>query len=454
MNLRDKKVLVIGLAVTGVPLVRVLCELGADVIINDLRGKNDLEDSINKLSDLNVHYILGEHPKTVDSLGRIDLTVVSPGVPLGIPLIREIKNKGIEVIGEIELAYRLSKGHIVAITGTNGKTTTTALVGEIFKNAGKTTYVVGNIGVAFICKALETKEDDMIVIEVSSFQLEGIVNFHPQVGAFLNLTPDHLDRHKTMSNYKMAKSSLFKNQDEEDWAIINYDDTEVKNITKHLKATKIYFSRKEQLKQGVFVDNGKIVFVDNKCKKEIIPIDDIYIPGKHNLENALAAVAISIAMDIDIEPIVHTLRTFKGVAHRVEVVDDINGVKFINDSKATNVDAAVKAIETIDTSILLLAGGLDKSTLFDSFINAFDGRVKHMFVYGETAQSLFETAHRLNFVHVTKVKDLEEAVNAAYNMSSHGDTILLSPACASWDMYENFELRGEHFKNIVSGLRR
>ncbi len=454
MNLKNKRVLVVGLAVTGVPLVKVLCDLGADVIVNDLKKEDELRDSIDELSGLNVDYILGGHPQTIDSLGYIDLTVVSPGVPPEIPFIQEIKNKGIEIIGEIELAYRLSKGHIVGITGTNGKTTTTALVGEIFKNSGKTTHVLGNIGVAFISKALETKKDDIIVIEVSSFQLESIVHFHPQVGVFLNLTQDHLNRHKTMADYEAAKLNLFKNQTKKDFAIINYDDLRVREATKNLNATKIYFSRKESLEQGIFVDGKKIVYMDNGNKKEIIPIDEIYIPGKHNLENALAAVAIAVVMDTDIEPIVYTLKTFKGVAHRVEAVDIINGVKFVNDSKATNVDAATKAIDAIDAPILLLAGGLDKETEFDDFINAFNGKVKHMFVYGETAQKLLETANRLNFNHVTRVNDLEEAVNNAYKISSDGDTILLSPACASWDMYKNFELRGEHFKNIVSKLRR
>ncbi|HZK38514.1 MAG TPA: UDP-N-acetylmuramoyl-L-alanine--D-glutamate ligase [Clostridia bacterium] len=454
MNLKNKRVLVVGLAVTGVPLVKVLCGLGADVIVNDLKEEKNLRDSIDELSNLNVDYVLGKHPQTIDSLGHIDLMVVSPGVSLEIPFIQEIKNRGIEIIGEIELAYRLSKGHIIAITGTNGKTTTTALVGEIFKNAGKNTHIVGNIGIAFICKALETKEDDIVVIEVSSFQLESIVDFHPQVAAFLNLTQDHLNRHGTMANYETAKLNLFKNQTEKDFAIINYDDLRVREITKKLRAAKIYFSRKEHLERGVFVVDDKVVFANDGDKKEIISIDDIYIPGKHNLENALAAISISIAMDVDMEPIIHTLKTFRGVPHRVETVDMINGVKFVNDSKATNVDAAIKAIEAIDAPILLLAGGLDKGTGFEDLINAFNGKVKHMFVYGETAQKLLETAGKLNFNFITEVNDLEEAVDNAYKMSSAGDTILLSPACASWDMYKSFELRGEHFKDIVAKLRR
>lgn len=454
MDLKNKRVLVIGLAVTGVPLVQILCKLGANVTVNDLKEEKDLKDSINGLSNLNINYILGQHPRDIDSLGYIDLVVVSPGVPLETPFIKSIREKGIEIIGEIELAYRLTKGHIVAITGTNGKTTTTALVGEIFKNSGRTTHVVGNIGLAFISKALETKEDDVIVIETSSFQLETIVDFHPRVGAFLNLTPDHLNRHKTMENYRQAKISLFRNQNKEDFAIINYDDVQVREITKDLNARKIYFSRKEQLDKGVFINDGKILFTDDRGKQEIISIEEIYIPGKHNLENALAAVAISIAMDVDIKVISDSLKTFKGVAHRVETVGIIGGVKFVNDSKATNIDAAIKAVEAIDAPILLLAGGQDKGAEFDDFINAFNGKVKHMFVYGETAQKLLQRAHQLNFKDVTKVKDLDEAVNSAYKISSSGDTVLLSPACASWDMYKNFELRGEHFKEIVAKLRR
>lgn len=454
MNLKDKNVLVIGLAVTGVPLVKTLSKLGSNIIVNDLKKEENLKDSLSLLEGLNVTYILGKHPESIESLGNLDLVVVSPGVPLDIPFINTLRSKNIEIIGEIELAYRLSKGHIIAITGTNGKTTTTALVGEIFKNAGRTTHVVGNIGVAFISKALETKDEDVIVIETSSFQLESIVSFRPQVGAILNLTPDHLNRHKTMKNYQDAKFNLFKNQEGNDVAVINYDDITVRDASKDLAATTIYFSRKTPLKEGVFVDDNKIVFINGEDRKEVIHIDDIYIPGKHNLENALAATAMAISLDVDIEVIKHTLKTFKGVEHRIEPVDVINGIKFINDSKATNTDAAIKALEAIDTTILLLAGGLDKGSEFDDFINAFNGKVKHMFVYGETAEILLETARKLNFNSVTKVNDLEEAVRKAYDISINGDTILLSPACASWDMYENFEMRGKHFKEIVAQLRR
>lgn len=454
MNLKNKNVLVIGLAVTGVPLVKVLHSLGANVTVNDLKKKKDLTESMEKLSSLDVNYILGKHPEDAEFLQDIDLVVVSPGVPLDIPFINKIKNKEIEIIGEIELAYRLSKGNIVAITGTNGKTTTTALVGEIFKNAGRTTHVVGNIGVAFISKALETEVDDIIVIESSSFQLETIVDFHPKVGAILNLTPDHLNRHKTMENYKEAKFNLFKNQALDDISVINYDDVTLRQESKNLLSDKIYFSRKTLLEEGVFVQNQKVVYIKNGVKKEVISVDDIYIPGKHNLENALAATAMAIALNVDIEVINYTLKTFKGVEHRMESVDIINGVKFINDSKGTNPDASIKAVEAMNSPTLLLAGGYDKGSDFSEFINAFNGKVKHMFVYGETAETILQTGNKLNFNSVTKVKDLEDAVKSAYDISKYGDVVLLSPACASWDMYENFEMRGKHFKEIVAQLRR
>ncbi|SCX88751.1 UDP-N-acetylmuramoyl-L-alanine--D-glutamate ligase [Alkaliphilus peptidifermentans] len=454
MNLKDKKILVIGLAVTGLPLVKVLVELGGRVIVNDLKSPKDLAEAIEELRDVKVDYILERHPQDIKELGAIDLAVVSPGIPLDIPFIQKLKTEGIEVIGEIELSYRLSKANIIAITGTNGKTTTTALTGAIFQNTGVKTYVVGNIGVAAISKALETKEGEPMVMEVSSFQLESIVNFHPRVAAILNLTPDHLNRHKTMENYRDAKFNIFANQDPEDYAIINYDDELCRNHSSSLKAKKIYFSRKQQLKEGIYVEDDVIVISFNNQKINVISTDEIKIPGNHNLENALAATAMAFVMGVDIEIISKTLKEFEGVEHRTEYVDTIEGVNFINDSKGTNPDASIKAIEAIKEPIILLAGGMDKGSDFTEFIQSFGGKVKEMIVYGETAEKLQATARALGFNNYTIVKDLDEAVVAAFKLAVTGDTVLLSPACASWDMYPNFEERGKHFKNIVSRLRR
>ncbi len=454
MNLKDKRVLVIGLAVTGIPLVKVLAELGADIIVNDMKGQEALADTLKELEGLNASYILGRHPEGLQELGAIDLVVVSPGVPLDIPFIKQLREENIRIIGEIELAYILSRARIVAITGTNGKTTTTALTGEIFKNAGENTYVVGNIGVAAVSKALETKPEDFMIMEVSSFQLESTEEFHPRAAAILNLTPDHLNRHKTMEGYLGAKLKIFSNQNTEDFAIINYDDTICREATIDLKAKKIYFSRKQRLEEGVCLEDGFIVIKLENQSIKLMPANEIRIPGNHNIENALAATALAYIMGIKPETIADTLRRFKGVEHRVEFVDTILGVSYINDSKATNPDAAMKALEAVKAPIILLAGGMDKGNDYTEFIEAFDGKVKEMIVYGETADKLYTTAATLNFNAVKRVKDLEEAVAAAAASAEAGDSILLSPACASWDMYKNFEERGRHFKNIVGNLRR
>ncbi|WP_026476371.1 UDP-N-acetylmuramoyl-L-alanine--D-glutamate ligase [Alkaliphilus transvaalensis] len=454
MDLKNKNILVIGLAVTGVPLVKVLAQLGSKIIVNDLKSKEQLTDSLKELEGLDVTYILGRHPEGVNELGPLDLVVVSPGVPLEIPFIEGFRRANIEVIGEIELAFRLSSAQVVAITGTNGKTTTTALTGEIFKQAEENTYVVGNIGVAAISKALETKIEDYMVMEVSSFQLESIVDFHPRVAALLNLTEDHLNRHKTMENYLQAKLNIFKNQISSDYAVINYDDKICREASKNLKGKVIFFSRKETLSEGIFVKEGNIVVSLNNKLEKVLPIEEIKIPGNHNLENALAATAMAYLMGVKVETIAETLKNFGGVEHRTEFVDEINGISFINDSKGTNPDASIKAIEAIKAPIILLAGGMDKGSDFREFIETFKGKVREMVVYGETANKIYETAHSLGFMDVRKVKDLEEAVKAAYEVAVEGDTILLSPACASWDMYPNFEERGRHFKNIVNNIRR
>lgn len=453
MELKNKKVLVIGLAVTGIPLAKVLHALGAGIIVNDLRSAGELKESIEQLQGLNIKYYLGKHPENLKELGQIDLVIVSPGIPLNIPFIEQIKEEGIELIGEIELAYRLGRGRIIAITGTNGKTTTTALMGEIFKNANRNTYVVGNIGVAAISKALETKENDDIIMEISSFQLESCVNFHPKVASVLNITPDHLNRHGNMENYTDIKFSIFKNQCSSDFSIINFDDDICYKKSKELKNNLVYFSRLSELKQGVFLKNNVIVIKDLEIEKQVIDINEIKIPGLHNVENALAATAMSYYSGIDIETIKETLKTFKGVAHRIQYINTINGVKFFNDSKATNVNSTIKAIEAVNSPIILLAGGMDKGDDFDELFDRFDNKVSRVFVYGETGRKLLDCAKRKGFVSINLVNNLEEAVSSAYNISEEGDSILLSPACASWDMYKNFEERGNEFINLVTNLR-
>ncbi|MDR5658030.1 UDP-N-acetylmuramoyl-L-alanine--D-glutamate ligase [Serpentinicella sp. ANB-PHB4] len=453
MDLHNKNVLVIGLATTGIPLVKVLDDLGASIIVNDARNETQLEETLKKLGEFNVKYYLGKHPINIDELGHIDLVVVSPGVPLDIPFIKQIKQKGVKLIGEIELAYRLMKGQIIAITGTNGKTTTTALTGEIFKNANKNVFILGNIGTAAISKALDTKDDDFIILEISSFQLESCDKFHPNVATVLNITPDHLNRHYTMNNYIDIKFSIFQNQTITDYSIINYDDLDCRNKIDRTNGKVIYFSRRQELEEGIFVKDDYIVIKKNGIERKVINTADILLPGKHNLENALAATAMAYIYGIDIEIISNSLKCFSGVDHRLQVIANINGVEFINDSKATNVESANKAIEAVEKPILLIAGGMDKNTDFTSFIRVIKKKVKVLYVFGEVSKKLFETAKLNGFDSVHIVKDLDEGVSKAYNQASEGEAILLSPACASWDMYTNFEERGNHFKRIVSKLK-
>ncbi len=451
MDIKNKNVLVVGLARSGIPTVKVLHSLGAKITINDIKKKEDLKEILGEISEYYDEYILGTHPSDLD---KFDLIVLSPGVPTDLSFLKKAKEKDILIIGELELAYRLSKGSFIGITGTNGKTTTTALTGEIFKAANKETYVVGNIGIPAIEKALETTEESVLVTEVSSFQLESIQKFRPKVSAILNITPDHLNRHKTMENYIDAKANVFRNQIENDVLILNYDNENTRKLANRAKSKVIFFSRKTILDQGVYVENDIITVNLNGNKYNICKVKDINIPGKHNLENALAATAISFVYDIDTNIISSILKTFKGVEHRIEFVDNINGVKFYNDSKGTNPDASMKAIDALDSPLILIAGGMDKGSNFEKFIDSFNGKVKKMCLIGETAELIKKTAEDRGFKDVIILKNMEEAVRVAFENAKVNDTILLSPACASWDMYPNFEARGKHFKQCVFNLRR
>ncbi|WP_202931052.1 UDP-N-acetylmuramoyl-L-alanine--D-glutamate ligase [Aminipila terrae] len=395
----------------------------------------------------------GEEPSCID---EIDMMVLSPGVPTELGFVRKAVEKGVEVIGELEIAYRVGNGNYVAITGTNGKTTTTTLVGEIFKNSKRKTYVVGNIGVAVISMAISAELDSWLITETSSFQLETIKYFKPKISAILNLTPDHLNRHHTMENYAAAKAKVFQNQDEEGYYIANYDDPASFALSKECKRARVVpFSVKQKLSYGAFIADGHIVIINDAG--DLITLcraDELQIPGTHNLENALAAAAISYFAGIDPAVITETLRNFQGVEHRLEYCGQVDGVKFVNDSKGTNPDASMKAIDAMKNNIILIAGGYDKGSDFTEFIKAFHGRVKHMVLLGKTAPIIKEQAEAVGFTSITMAKNMEECVGSAFKLAVPGDTVLLSPACASWDMYTCFEQRGEHFKNCVHGLEK
>ncbi len=452
MDFKNKEVLVVGLATSGIPTVETLINLGAKVSVNDMKSREQLADTLEKLKDKDIEAILGKHPTDID---KYDYIVLSPGVPTDLPFINKARKLGIVILGELELAYKLCKGSFIAITGTNGKTTTTALTGEIFKNAKLETYVVGNIGIAAISKALTASKAANMITEVSSFQLESIISFKPKIAAILNISPDHLNRHKTMENYINAKANVFSNQSDDDFLILNADNECTYKLRTETKSKIILFSRKSELKAGCFVMNNNIIFSKDGLEKEIIcGVDEIKMPGDHNLENALAATAIARCSGIDKEVIAYTLKNFKGVEHRLEFVEEIEGVSFVNDSKGTNPDASIKAIQAMKTPIILIAGGMDKGSNFEEFIQSFNGKVKHMVLIGETAKDLKQTSQKYGFVHSNEVKDMEEAVKEAFKIAVSGDTVLLSPACASWDMYPNFEVRGKHFKSSVEKLRR
>ncbi|HHU17946.1 MAG TPA: UDP-N-acetylmuramoyl-L-alanine--D-glutamate ligase [Clostridiales bacterium] len=452
-QLENKRILVVGMGESGIAATQALLKLGAIVSVYDRKEEREIDTQlIQFLRNKNVTCYFDKEPNNV---GELDMVVISPGVPLDTGFVRKAQDAGAEVIGEIEIAYRIGKGKYVAITGTNGKTTTTTLVGQIFKNSGRKTYVVGNVGVAVISKALQTSESDWLVTETSSFQLETTRYFKPEVSALLNITPDHLDRHKTMEKYAEAKAMIYKNQDESQYFIVNYDDEISWKLAKNCKAKVIPFSRKADLDLGCFVLDGDIVIRDEtgKCI-DICNVDELKIPGYHNLENALAATAISYFAGISPEVIANTLRSFEGVEHRLEFVGEVDGVRFINDSKGTNPDASIKAINAVQGNIILIAGGYDKGSDYKEFINSFQGKVKHLILLGKTAPRIKETAESMGFTNITMVKCMEESVKISHKIAEPGDTVLLSPACASWDMYSNFEQRGGHFKNCVKDLEK
>ena len=452
MNIKDKKVLLVGLAKTGVSTIKKLDKLGASIVVTDIKPKEKLEDILSQLNGLNnVEYILGSHPEDISD---IDLTIVSPGVPLDLPFIEKLKESNVKIIGEVELAYTLSNNPIfVGITGTNGKTTTTSLVGEIFKEAKRDTYIVGNIGNPVIDTVDYTNENSVLVTELSSFQLESIDTFRPKVSSILNITEDHLNRHHTMENYINAKARIFENQEKSDFSILNYDDSIVRDLNRNNNASILYFSRKEKIEQGVYLDenNNIVISIDGK-QITVLNRNELCLPGDHNLENAMAAILMTYVVGVDLEVIKQVLTTFKGVEHRLEFVTNKNGIMFVNDSKGTNPDSTIKAIGSYERPIILIAGGMDKHSDFTDMMKCATKNVKELVLLGETADKIEASARKEGLENITKVKNMEEAVKKAYELAKDGDVVLLSPGCASWDMYPNFEARGLDFKENIYKL--
>ena len=448
----NKKVLIVGLGISGQAAFDALFSFGIVPAIYDSKDIATLDpDFYARLKSANAEaYLAGEPVPDI----VWDYVIPSPGVPLDLPFLVAAKNGGAEFIGELELSYLLGNGKYAAITGTNGKTTTTTLVYEIFRNAGLDSVVAGNIGNAVVTEALAATDDTWLVTEVSSFQLETTNEFRPHISAFLNLTPDHMDRHKTMENYGKAKARIFANQTGEDYFVYNADDKLVTLLASDSYAKNIPFSRIQALPFGMCVEHGKMIYIgDDGLKTEVINVDEIAIPGEHNLENALAAATMAICAGIAVDVIAETCRSFKGVEHRLEHVATVDGVRFVNDSKGTNPEASIKAIEAVEKDIILIAGGYDKGGEFASYANAAKGRVKYMLVMGVTAGKVRAAAEQAGINNIDDVADMKEAVSRGFAVAGEGDTVLLSPACASWDMYTGFEERGEDFKRCVEALQ-
>ncbi len=384
-----------------------------------------------------------------EMIQEISYVVMSPGVPTDLPVVNRMREAGLKISGEVELAYTYGKGDVLAITGTNGKTTTTALLGEIMKNYKESVFVVGNIGNPYTLESLKMTEESVAVAEVSSFQLETIHDFKPCVSAILNITPDHLNRHHTMEAYIQAKEDIAKNQTAEDTCVLNYEDDVTRKFGENVKANVLYFSSQRKLEKGIYLEDGNIVYnVDEPVT--ICHVNELKLLGTHNHENVMAAAAMAAAYGVPMEVIRKTVKEFAGVAHRIEFVGEKNGVAYYNDSKGTNPDAAIKGIQAMNRPTLLIGGGYDKNSEYDEWIQAFDGKVKYLVLIGQTREKIAATARKLGFENIIMADSLEQTVEICSRLAVEGDAVLLSPACASWGMFKNYEERGDKFKELVN----
>ena len=459
MDLNEKNVLVFGAGISGEAAAGLLLRQGARVILYDGNKNLDLQsvksriaDSVRDMTDRpeeNLKIVSGEFPEEV--VKELSLAVISPGVPADLPVVEQMRNLDIPVWGEIELAYAFGRGDVLAITGTNGKTTTTALLGEIMANYKESVFVVGNIGNPYTSIVSRTEESSVMVAELSSFQLETIHTFRPKVSAVLNITPDHLNRHHTMEAYVAAKERIAENQTKEDVCVLNYEDKLLREFGERTKAEVLYFSSKRKLKRGVYLDSGEII-IDLGEKISLCSVDSLHILGTHNYENVMAAAAMAYAYGVPAEVIQKTVCQFRGVEHRIEFVAEKNGVAFYNDSKGTNPDAAIRGIQAMNRPTVLIGGGYDKDSTYEEWINAFDGKVKKLVLLGATRDKIAETARRLGFEDIVMADSFEEAFDKCVEYSRPGDAVLLSPACASWGMFKNYEERGDKFKELVNQL--
>ena len=448
MELNKKRVLVVGLGRSGVAAAFFLQQRGARVTVSDTKTEAELQKEIPVLLDRGISLEAGRHGDR--TFRDQDLIVISPGVPSNQPQLQQARALGIPVIGEVELACRFLQGKVIAITGSNGKTTTTTLVGEILRQSGKKTLVGGNIGTPVISLAGESSPDTSVVLEISSFQLETIERFRPWIAAILNITPDHLDRHGTFQAYVDAKMRIFENQQPGDFAVLNADDATLAASSSRIKSNLHWFSRRQAVEKGAFVRDGQIVFRGNGQKTAVLPVSDIQLKGAHNLENVLAASCISLLAGTDPQQVRKAVAEFQGVEHRLELVAAIDGVAFYNDSKATNVDATIKAVESFPGNIHLILGGKDKGSDYTVLNPLLRQRVKAAYLIGAASEKI--RSHIQGATQIVNSGTLDRAVRQAFDAAVPGDVVLLAPACASFDQFENYEQRGRVFKDLVHAL--
>ena len=448
------RIMVAGAGKSGIAATQMLLQLGADVLLFDSNVDLDVEKIKSNFPDTRQLLIkTGELKK--NDINTVSLCVISPGIDLETPFVKVLDQAGIPVWSEIQLAFQKDKGQLVAITGTNGKTTTTALTGAVMNKKFPGTFVVGNIGLPYTETCLQTNESSVTVLETSSFQLETISDFRPHVSAILNITPDHLNRHHTMEKYIAIKESITMNQTEKDFCVLNYDDPVLREFgqSKELKSKVVFFSSRHMLDDGYYLRDGNICRRLGGREEEIImPVSDLQIIGQHNYENAMAAIAMGFCMDVPEDKICEACREFVAVEHRIEFVRERTGVRYYNDSKGTNPDASIKAIQAMPGPTLLIGGGYDKHSTYDEWVSEFEGKVKYLVLIGETRDAIAECCRKHGFDNVMYAESLEEAVKVCASYSEMGDCVLLSPACASWDMFKNYEERGRLFKKYVNEL--
>ncbi len=446
MILDNKNILVFGLGISGVSTLKALSKYNCSLTLLDSKEKEEVKDKLEEVKDIEFE---GVFAGSVD-LEKFDLIIKSPGIPPSNEVLIEAKSLGIKIITDLELGYILAKTkNIIGITGTNGKTSTTSLVGELFTRAKRKTYVCGNIGVGILDTMAKAKEDDIVVIECSSFQLEDTIKFKPKVGVIINITEDHINWHGNFDAYVRSKLKIYREQDEEDFSIINYDDKIIYENTKNLRSKKIYFSQEEKLEKGIYLEGKMIVYNNGSSIEEVLDASKIEL----FVENAMAAIGIGLALDLSLDLIRQTILDFKALAHRMEYVAEISGVEFYNDSKGTNPDSTISGLKKLDKKVSLIAGGYNKGSDFKELLTYGKDKIENLVLLGETKDLIKREALEVGYEKIYTVDSMEEAVSLAYRSSEKGMAVVLSPACASWGMYKNFEERGDHFKTIVNNIR-